>query len=33
MTASSNTYVAQIVRFPSRADFDPELTKRYTRDD
>ena len=23
-----NTYVAQIVPFPIRADFDPELTKR-----
>lgn len=28
MAANTNTYVAQIVRFPSRADFDPELTKR-----
>ena len=27
MTANTNTHVAHIVRFPSRADFDPELTK------
>ena len=28
MTANTNTYVAQIVPLPSRADFDPELNKR-----
>lgn len=28
MTANTHTYVAQIVRFPNRANFDPELTKR-----
>jgi hypothetical protein len=28
MTSNTNTYVAQIVRFPSRTDVDPELTKR-----
>ena len=28
MTANTNAYVAQIVPFPSRVDFDPELTKR-----
>jgi hypothetical protein len=28
MASDTNTYVAQIVPFPIRADFDPELTKR-----
>jgi hypothetical protein len=28
MASNTDTYAAQIVRFPNRADFDPELTKR-----
>ncbi len=28
MTSTTNTYAAQIVPFPSRTEFDPELTKR-----
>ena len=28
MASITDSYAAQIVRFPARADFDPELTKR-----
>jgi len=28
MISTANTYVAQVVRFPCRSDYDPELTKR-----
>jgi hypothetical protein len=28
MTSITNTYAGQVVRFPRRSDFDPELTKR-----
>jgi hypothetical protein len=28
MASTGNSYVADVVRLPSRADFDPELTKR-----
>ena len=28
MASNPNTYVAQILPFPNRSDFDPELTKR-----
>ncbi len=28
MTSTTNTYAAQIVPFPNRTEFDPELTKR-----
>jgi hypothetical protein len=28
MTSTANTIAAQVVPFPSRADYDPELTKR-----
>jgi hypothetical protein len=28
MPPTADTYTAQVVRFPARADFDPELTKR-----
>jgi hypothetical protein len=28
MAPTADTYTAQVLRFPARADFDPELTKR-----
>lgn len=28
MASTADTHTAQVVRFPARADFDPELTKR-----
>jgi hypothetical protein len=28
MTPAADSYAAQVVRFPIRSDFDPELTKR-----